>query len=254
MDAFGDAVAHARDESGKAIHDNLSKVPLIGGVLGGVTDAAGVVVDLGGSVYSELMSTVGVAQNVSNVAGAKLAGASYVRSDAEAARGLSDEEKSDASLIERVRSEGLISGSIGAAIDGVSGVVSHVFGGDTQTQEDPAWMESLARAYDAGEISEDKVGNLMLAYDAGALTDDTLNDYANGADAGEYTWDALGTNVTALGAQLAQEDVATSAEMGSYESALSSMEVAARSNAACAPSAPEATISPEVEADGVEIG
>lgn len=251
MDAVGDAASSVRDGVGGLLHDSLSKVPLIGGVLGGITDAAGVVVDVGGGIYSEAMHVLGEVQDASNVVGAVTVGAKYVKSDAEAVDGLSDEQKEDMSAMEIIRSEGFTGGGISVIGKAVGGFFDHIMGTDEQAAS-PAWLDSLNEAYESGKISDQKAQGIVYAYEQGIVSDDVLNDYAASADAGECEWDVLGTNLCAFVASASQSGVAESSA-GSLESALSEMEVAAKASCAEASAPSPSLFGPSVDSDGLVL-
>ena len=185
MDAVGDAVADVRDNAGEAIHDTLSNVPVIGGLLGGITDVAGTAVDIVGGVWSEAMSTIGCVQKVSNVAGATLFGASYVDSEAEAVAGLSEEEAATASAQEKIRSGG-IGGVIDVIFDAGANVVDFITGGSEE--EASSWVDAFGEAYENGEISDNDAAFIIEMYDNGTLTDDDLNTLTSAISGGELSW------------------------------------------------------------------
>lgn len=203
MDTFGDHAAGLRDTAGKAVHDAVSKVPLIGGLLGRATDALGMVVDAGGAVYGDVVGTVGATQHMSNIVGAKFFGMDYVESEAEAVKGLSDEQKEDMSAMEILRSEGFINGSMSL----LGRAASSIFGpgdaqGDGAGVEMPAWAISLDEGVSSGAVSDQDASSILGAYAAGAITDDVLEDYAQQVEQGSAEWGLLGHNLEILGQNL----------------------------------------------------
>ena len=256
MDALGDNVANVRDSVGKGVHDAVSKVPLIGGLLGAATDAVGVVVDAGGAVYSEVVATVGSLQSISNIAGSKFFGAKYVESDAEAVKGLSDEQKQDMSVTEIMRSEGVIGGAVSVVGKGLGAVKDAVFGKDESESsslsdsDTPAWFGSLESAYAEGRVSDAQASEIVRSYEAGVVTDDLLNEYATDVDAGSCNWSQLGTNLATL-----EKNVAVSGTQGSMmsaDSALASMEASA--NASVVEAEPQSSVmSPQFDSNGLAL-
>lgn len=253
MDAVGDAVAGVRDGAGSVAHDVASKVPVIGGLLGGLVDGAGAVVDVGGGIYSEAMHLLGAAQDISNVVGAGAFGAKYVESEAEASRGLTDEELDSMGATEIIRSEGLVSGTFSVASKGVFGLVDRLTGKGGEGEDMSAWERSLAQARESGKISDDKASGISFAYENGIVSDEVLDDYAASVEAGECEWDLLGTNLCSLVGDLSARGV----PLGTTEEALASMESAAAASAAGASSPeprPFSMFGPQFDSNGLVIG
>lgn len=253
MDAVGGAVAGVRDGLGSAAHDVVSKVPVIGNLLGGIVDGAGAVVDVGGGIYSESMHLLGAAQDVSNVVGAGAFGAKYVESEAKAVRGLTDAEIDSMGASEIIRSEGIVSGTFSVATKGAFGLIDHLTGKGREGDAAHEWEKSLAAAQESGEISDAKANGILFAYESGIVGDELLDDYAASVGKGMCKWDVLGTNLCSLVSNLSARDV----PVGATEEALSAMESAARASAAST-SVPEprpsSVFGPQVDSNGLVIG
>lgn len=221
MDAVGDAVAGVRDTTGAAVRGAVSKVPIIGGALAGVTDALGTVVDIGGGLWSEAMSTLGLAQDASNFVGAAAFGADFVESDVEAVDGLSDEAVDKMSFSEIVRSEG-IGGILTAGVKELKGIGHKIgdalgFGGaDDQADASSAWSESLLSSYQSGATSDAQVAMIVSAYEAGVVSDGALNKFAAAAGQGQCAWSDLGDNLSQAQSAL-MRDASTSMDEFSSE-------------------------------------
>lgn len=124
MDAVSDTVSSARDSVLSATKD----VPVVGALTQGVASVGNVV----GGVWTELTKGVDSANELVNKAGGLVTGAAQTHSERTQAHRdgteMSDEEKSELPLDQRIAEDGVVSGLIGFGFDRVSDGLDSVLG------------------------------------------------------------------------------------------------------------------------------
>lgn len=128
VDAISDGAASVRDGAGKAIHDALSSVPVVGGLLGTATDAAGVLVDAAGGIVSEAKNLGQGVASIVETGGSVLLGTKYERSDYKTGQKQEEGTVDARSFQETVREDGIISGTVGWVMNQAGGFIADKLG------------------------------------------------------------------------------------------------------------------------------
>ena len=224
-----DMVAGVRDTAGGAIHDAVSSIPLVGGALGGVTDAAGFVVDAVGGTASRLQQKIGrFVGDTSNLVGAALFKADYVDfDDIEALQDVTDAERDSLSQSDIVRKEGGFDYlwnsvfHVGGKALGLDGDGSVPEGGEAAVEDMPEWATRLDNVYANGGISEEQYNGVLAGYATGMYTDEDLGSYVDQCDSEGHAvdWGSLGDSTSSvLSDNGISVDAVIAETMSAYES------------------------------------